>query len=124
MFVNGLAGAPASATPMEAIAVTLESVSGWFRDRHDRARRRQRIIVANAELQERELVKLASVAAVLGGALRERGVEEPAASVAAETAIAVFRSAFERWVAEDTERELADVVRESLDALRAVTAGG
>jgi hypothetical protein len=36
----------------------------------------------------------------------------------------VFRSAFERWVAEDTEPELADVVRESLEALRAVTAGG
>jgi len=123
MFVNGLAGAPPSATPMEAIAVTLEAVSVWFRDRHDRARRRQRIIVANAELQERELVKLASVAAVLAGALRDRGVAEPAASVAAETAIAVFRSAFERWVADDTERELADVVRESLDALRAVTAG-
>ena len=93
-------------------------------DRHDRARRRQRIIAANAELQERELVKLASVAAALAGALRERGVEEPAASLAAETAIAVFRIAFERWVADDTERELADVVRESLDALRAVTAGG
>ena len=123
MFVNALASAPASATPMEAIAVTLEVVSGWFRDRHERARQRQRIIVANAELQERELVKLASVAAVLAGALRERGIEEPAASVAAETAIAVFRNAFERWVAEDTERDLADVVRESLDALRAVTVG-
>ena len=36
----------------------------------------------------------------------------------------MFRNAFERWVADDTERELADVVRESLDALRAVTAGG
>ena len=80
--------------------------------------------MANAELQERELVKLASVAAVLAGALRDRGVEEPAASVTAETAIAVFRTAFERWVADDTARELADVVRESLDALRSVTAAG
>jgi hypothetical protein len=109
---------------MEAIAVTLEAVSGWFRDRHERARQRQRLIVANAELQERELVKLASVAAVLAGALRDRGVEEPAASVTAETAIAVFRTSFERWVATDAERELADVVRESLDTLRAVTAAG
>jgi AcrR family transcriptional regulator len=124
LFVNALASAPASATPMEAIAVTLEAVSGWFRDRHERARQRQRIIVANAELQERELVKLASVAAVLASALRERGVEEPAASVTAETAIAVFRTSFERWVAEDAKRELADVVRESLDTLRAVTAAG
>jgi hypothetical protein len=80
--------------------------------------------VANAELQERELVKLASVAAVLAGALRDRGVAEPAASVTAETAMALFRNAFERWVAEDGERELADVVRESLDTLRAVTATG
>jgi AcrR family transcriptional regulator len=124
LFVNALVSAPASATPMEAITVTLEAVSGWFRDRHERARQRQRIIVANAELQERELVKLASVAAVLAGALRERGVEEPAASVTAETAIAVFRTSFERWVAEDAERELADVVRESLDTLRALTAAG
>jgi AcrR family transcriptional regulator len=124
LFVTGLAGAPASASPMEAIALTLEAVSAWFRGRHDRARQRQRIIVANAELQERELVKLASVAAVLAGALRDRGVAEPAASVTAETAMALFRNAFERWVAEDGERELADVVRESLDTLRAVTAPG
>ena len=80
--------------------------------------------MANAELQERELAKLASVAAVLAGALRDRGVAEPAASVTAETAMALFRNAFERWVAEDGERELADVVRESLDTLRAVTATG
>jgi hypothetical protein len=61
---------------------------------------------------------------VLAGALRDRGVAEPAASVTAETAMALFRNAFERWVAEDGERELADVVRESLDTLRAVTATG
>ena len=64
------------------------------------------------------------VAAALAGALRERGVDEPAASLAAETAIAVFRDAFERWVAAGDERELPELVRESLDALRAVTAGG
>ena len=35
LFVNGLAAAPASATPIDAIAVTLEAVSGFFHDRHD-----------------------------------------------------------------------------------------
>lgn len=60
--------------------------------------------------------------AALAGALRERGVDEPEASVVAETALAVFRVAFERWVADDG-RELTDRIRESLDALRAVTAG-
>ena len=69
-FVDSLAGAPASATPLEAIAVSLEAVGGAFRDRSDFARRRHAVIAANAELQERELVKLASVAAALAQALR------------------------------------------------------
>ena len=122
-FVQGLAGAPASAPPLEAVAVALEAGGAFLRDRRDFARRRQAVITANAELQERELVKLASVAAALAGGLRERGVSEPAASVTAETAIAVFRTAFERWVAAADGRELTDFIRESLDALRAVSAG-
>ena len=122
LFVTGLAGAPASATPMEAIAVTLEAVSGRFRDRHDRARRRQRIIVANAELQERELVKLASVAAALGAGLRERGAAEPGATITAELAMVLFRTAFERWVAAPRPGDFPALVREAVDALRSVAA--
>jgi AcrR family transcriptional regulator len=120
-FVEGVAGAPASAPPLAAVTLTLERVAGWFRDRREFARRRQAVIAANPELQERELVKLASVAAALAAALRERGVEEPRASVLAETGVAVFRVAGERWVTSD--RVLTELIRESLDALRAVAAG-
>jgi len=123
-FVESLARAPASASPLEAIAVALETVGAAFRDRREPARRRQLVIAANAELQERELVKLASVAAALADALRERGVAEPTASITAETAIAVFRNAFERWVAAADQRDLPELIRESLKALQAVTAGG
>ena len=121
-FVSGLAGAPASAPPLEAVALTLESVAGWFHDRREFARRRQAVIAANAELHERELVKLASVAAALAAALRERGVEDPQAGVLAETAVAIFRVAFERWVA--SERDLTELIHESVEALRAVAAPG
>ena len=121
-FVEGLAGAPASTPPLEAVAVALEAGGAFLRDRRDFARRRQAVVTANAELQERELVKLASVSAALADGLRERGVPEPAASVTAETGIAVFRTAFERWVAAEDGRELPDFIRESLDALRAVSA--
>ena len=62
-FVDSLAAAPASAAPIDAIAASLEAVAAWFRDRHEFARRRQAVIAANPALQERELVKLASVAA-------------------------------------------------------------
>jgi AcrR family transcriptional regulator len=123
LFVDSLAGAPASAAPLEAIALTLETVGAAFRDRREFARRRQLVIAANAELQERELVKLASVAAALADGLRERGVGEPGASLTAETAIAVFRNAFDRWVAAADHRDLPELIRESLDALRAVAAG-
>ena len=69
LLVGTAAGARRPRTPIEAVAAALEAVSGWFRDRRERARRRQAVIAANAELQERELVKLASVAA---GARRAR----------------------------------------------------
>ena len=122
-FVDGFARVPASTPPLAAVALTLETVGAAFHDRHDFARRRQLVIAANAELQERELVKLASVAAALADALRERGVGEPTASITAETAIAVFRIAFERWVATPDAGDLPQLIRESLDALQAVTAG-
>jgi hypothetical protein len=55
--------------------------------------------------------------------LRRRGVSDPAASLAAEAGIAVFRIAFERWVSESGQRDLPQCIRESLGDLQAVTAG-
>ncbi len=120
-FLDGLAGAPADAAPLEAAAASIDAVASWFADRHALARHRQAIIDGSIELQERELVKLASVATALAGGLRERGVAEPTATVTAETALAIFRTAFERWVGSDDGggRDLAAHVRESFDALRA-----
>jgi AcrR family transcriptional regulator len=121
-FVSAIAGAPGSAAPLDAVAASLEAAGAVLQDRRPFARRRQRVIAANAELQERELVKLASIAAALADALRARGVQEPAASLTAEAGIAVFRIAFERWVAADDGQTLPEVIRASLDALRDVTA--
>jgi AcrR family transcriptional regulator len=121
LFVTAAAGAGESATPLEAVALSLQAAGAMLQERHAFARRRWAVIATNPELQERELVKLASVAGGLAAALRERGVDEPAASLTAEAGIAVFRVAFERWVAEGNERPLPDLISESLDALRALT---
>ncbi|MER5889646.1 helix-turn-helix domain-containing protein [Streptomyces sp. NPDC001941] len=123
LFTRTLAGLPASAGPMEAVGATLAAVAEGFRDRHAFARHRQALIAANAELRERELIKLADLSATVAGALRERGVGEPAASLAAEAAIAVFRVAFERWTRSPGTRELGLYMEESLVELKAVTAG-
>ncbi|MEU9477925.1 helix-turn-helix domain-containing protein [Streptomyces sp. NPDC048191] len=123
LFVRAVAGAPRAAVPLDALTAGLDAVAGMFADRRDFACRRQAVITANAELRERELIKLASLGAALAETLRGRGVAEPAASLAAEAAVAVFKVAFERWIAPDEERSMQLLIRESLAELRAVAAG-
>ena len=123
LFVSTVASAPESAAPIDAVAAALQAAGAVLQERRDGARQRQAIIAANTELQERELIKLAKLAAALAGALRERGVSAPAASLAAEAGVAVFKIAFERWIGAPGQRDLPQLMQESLDELRAVTAG-
>ena len=124
LLVAAVAGAPDSARPLDTVAAALEEVGALIQESRGRdfARTRRSIIAANAELQERELIKLASWADTLAGALRERGVGDPAATLAAETGIAVFRVAFDRWVGDGNDRDLSALIRESLGELKALTA--
>jgi AcrR family transcriptional regulator len=124
LLQTSVAGAPDSGTPLDAIASALEEVGALLQNSrgHDFARLRRNIIVANAELQERELSKLASWAGMLAGALRARGVDEIAATLAAEAGVAVFRVAFDRWVVEADDRDLPELIRESLGELRVLAA--
>ncbi|MFE4642555.1 TetR/AcrR family transcriptional regulator [Streptomyces sp. NPDC056730] len=124
LFVRAVAGAPESAAPIDALAAALDAVSEVFADRREYARKRQTVITANPELKERELIKLASISAALTDTLRRRGVAESAASLTAEAGVAVFKVGFERWIVAAEEREMAQLMRESLDELRAVIAGG
>ena len=124
LMVSSVRQAPTGLAPIEVIATALVEVATVaFEQRRDFARQRQAIIAANADLRERELIKLASLGSALAGAMRGRGVSDPAAGLAAEAGIAVFKTAFERWIAETAERPLAKVIQESMDDLRAVTAG-
>ncbi|MCX4547427.1 TetR/AcrR family transcriptional regulator [Streptomyces sp. NBC_01387] len=124
LFVTTLTDAPASAAPIDAVATALHAAAAVFEERREHSRQRQKIITANAELRERELIKLASLAGALAGTLRRRGVAEPAASLAAEAGIAVFKVAFEQWISDTEQRTMSQLIGESLDELKAVTAGG
>jgi AcrR family transcriptional regulator len=123
LLVTTLAGTPDSMVPIDAVAVALEAAGAQLQQRPDHARTRHAIIVANPELQERELIKLATLASAIAEALRQRGVSEPGASLTAEAGIAVFKVAFERWITQTGKREFPEFIRESLDELKAVTAG-
>ena len=123
LLVSNVAAAPDSIAPIDAVGAALEAAGALLQQRREYARQRQSIIAANAELQERELIKLASLASAIADALRRRGVADPAASLTAEAGIAVFKIAFERWITETGQRDLPHLIRESLDELKAVTAG-
>jgi AcrR family transcriptional regulator len=123
LIVGAVAAAPASPAPLDAAVAGLEAAGREFfgAERRDWSRRRQAVIDANPGLQERELAKLAGLSAGLADALRQRGVGEPLAGLTADVAVAVFRTAFERWIDATEDRDFAELVRESRDELKALT---
>jgi AcrR family transcriptional regulator len=122
LFVGAVLDAPEDLPPVDAAIAGVVAGGALIQERPAFARQRYEIIAANAELQERELIKLAALSAALADALRRRGVPDHAASLAAEVAIAVFRVAFERWAADPVQLDLPQLMRESLQELRTVTA--
>lgn len=123
LLVSTVANAPDSLVPLDAVVAALATAGALLQERREFALQRQTVIAANAELQERELIKLASLASAMADALRRRGVRDPAASLTAEAGIAVFRIAFQRWINDTDGPDLPALIRESLNELKAVTAG-
>jgi AcrR family transcriptional regulator len=123
-LVQTVADAPATATPIDAVAAGIEAIGTVLQESRGRAfaRQRQSIVAASAELRERELNKMASLAGALADTLGRRGVREPAASLLAEIGIAVFRISFERWVSGPRERDLRELMRDSLGEVQSLTA--
>jgi AcrR family transcriptional regulator len=120
LIVDGIAGAPKATAPLEVVVAAFEATSAILEPRRKHAVARQKVIVAHAELREREQMKLMSVAGAVAEALRARGLHEPAASLAAEAGIAIFKVGFERWI-DDAKLSLVQHIRASLTELRAVT---
>ncbi len=119
-LVAPILDAPDSATPIDAAMSGLEAAGALLEDRSELARQRHTIIAASPELQERELIKLALVGNAIADALRRRGVEDPAARLTAEVAVAVFRSAFDRWIDGSDGKRFSRLIRESLDQLKLI----
>ena len=123
-IVDGIEGASREASPLEAVVGAFEAAGAMLQDRRDIrfVRARYALVTNHAEIQERELIKLASLAVAVTKALHARGVPEPAAALAAEVGVAVFKVGFERWVKERRPRDLAARIRAAADALKAVAA--
>ncbi|WP_431874722.1 TetR family transcriptional regulator [Amycolatopsis sacchari] len=122
VLARATATAAAPLAPLEVITHALTEAAPVFEERAELVRQRQAVIAANPELQERELVKLASLVSTLAHALRERGLDPTTAALAAEIGIAAFKVAFDRWINDPHQHALARHIRETLGATRHLTA--
>lgn len=121
-LLAGVAGAADGADALELVACALAGSTQFFPDeRRGYSWRRQQIIAANPGLQERELLKLATLASAIGQALRSRGVSEPTASIAAESAVTLFTVAFAQWIDPAESQSLEEIEQAGLAALKALT---
>ena len=122
-FLDGVDAPAPNASAFEIIAAMLRSVATFFPDeRRSHSRMRQSVIERNPALREREQHKLASLARTVGQALQARGVDEPAATLAAQSAATVFGIAFGQWIREDEERSFDAIAAGVLRELHNLTA--
>jgi AcrR family transcriptional regulator len=122
LLVLATAGAAGSTSPIEAFAAGLKpAMTVYFQHRsRESARQRHQIVVANAALQERESLKLSRLASTVAAALRERGMTESAATLTAEIGVIIFKVAVERWLTDNTDRDLGYHVDSLVTRLKAL----
>ncbi|PJJ62432.1 TetR family transcriptional regulator [Compostimonas suwonensis] len=121
-FLDGVDDAPADASPLEVVTAALRSGAALFPDeRRPYSRTRQAVIDSNPALQERELHKLAGLVTAVTETLRTRGLDETAATLAAETGGTVFRIAFAQWIREGERRSLTEITSAVLRELLTLT---
>ncbi|MER7409941.1 MULTISPECIES: TetR family transcriptional regulator [Streptomyces] len=81
---------------------------------------RRHVIATTPALRERDLAKAASLSDALADALRQRGVDDRLAGLAAVTGWAAFHQAVQAWIDDPAESLDAHVLR-AFDALRALS---
>jgi AcrR family transcriptional regulator len=120
LLADGIATAPDSATPLEAVAAALDSVAtAMAPQRRDFAPKLTAVVAASPELRERNALKRARLAEVMADALQQRGVPDPTAILAAELGVLAFDRGFDRWIEPANQRPFAEVAREVLAELHA-----
>ncbi len=80
------------------------------------------LIASSTELQERDLIKRASMTSALAAALEQRGVTQRRAALTAQAAVSVFITAYGDW-GEQVDADLEPLMQRTLTELRTSVAG-
>jgi AcrR family transcriptional regulator len=102
LLAEGIAEAPADATPLAAVGAGLERVSGAMGPANrELGPRLKAAVAASTELQERDALKSIGLAAAMTTALLARGVPEATAQLAAELGLLAFKRGYAQWIEGD-----------------------
>ena len=95
LLAEGIAEAPETASPLEAVAAGLERASSMMGPvNRELGPRLKAAIAASAELQERDALKSVGLAAAMTNALVARGVPDPVAHLASEMGVLAFKRGY------------------------------
>jgi AcrR family transcriptional regulator len=123
LVADGIAAAPDLATPLEAVAVALDTATAAFTpEQRELGPRLRAVIAGHGELRERAAFKRVGLATAMTEALHERGVPNLTASLAAELGVRAFYSAYDRWTEPDNQQTFTELARQTLHELRTATA--
>lgn len=108
--------------PLNLVIAALES-AGRFFDRHRQGVQvRQAIVAEHPDFQERELMKMRSLAIAIRTALEGRGTPTGTARMVAQVGVLIWQAALERWCEDELRRDFAHHVHTSLAELTDATA--
>ncbi|MFF7198527.1 TetR/AcrR family transcriptional regulator [Streptomyces sp. NPDC008079] len=125
LLAEGIAEAPADASPLEAVAAGLARASTAMGPMNrDFAPRLKAAVAASAELQERDALKSVSLANAMTSALAARGIPGPTAALAGELGLLAFKRGYAVWSKGDRDAgdDLGGHLVTALDELRAASA--
>jgi AcrR family transcriptional regulator len=125
LLSEGIAEAPETASPLEAVAAGLVRASSAMGPMNrDLGPRLKAAVAASAELQERDALKSVGLAAAMTNALVARGVPDPIAHLAGEMGVLAFKRGYSEWLEadRDTEGGLAPYATAALEDLRKASA--
>jgi AcrR family transcriptional regulator len=125
LLTEGIAEAPETASPLEAVAAGLERASSAMGPMNrELGPRLKAAIAASSELQERDALKSVGLAAAMTCALVARGVPDPVAHLAGEMGVLAFKRGYAEWLEADRDSEggLAPYAIAALEDLRTASA--
>lgn len=118
-LMDEVAAAPEGLRPLEVLLWAFQRAGRVLEENRPFTEPRLAIIARTPALRERDLAKGAFLTRAVAQALRERGVPERMADLAAHTGWAAFHHAAESWVA-DPSQGLGAHLRRAFEDLRAL----